>query len=197
MDYKHYREVIKPSMRRKVDMHVPPSDVEDVLSDFQGRFLDECEQKPDLTPGELYRNACRKCYDAIADYYRKKGGTPTPLGSGSEEGFNPSDPTPTDPLIAAAIKEQLERYRQAKAWVLDPSNPYYEGKDPLLPLYDSKLIRAWEEDPTKSVRGHGRLLQKFFADHHPDSVFAGHDETYACRRLANFIDRIRKKLGGK
>lgn len=108
-------------------------------------------------------------------------------------------------LTAEWTLRELEAYRLRRDRLLAPTHPYYRGKDPLLALYDARLVARWEQDPAMSLREHGRILRAQFAEEHPDCSMARVAETLACRRLASFLGRLigptpratrRKKLRG-
>ena len=135
----------------------------------------------------------------IVDYHRKLGRRKLQsLEKDDEQHVVPVNPGAiSDPLGSAIEREEIERLHAACQRVLDPQHSSYrvpEGR--YVQLYDTMLVQRWRRNPEASMRSIGRTLKRYFMRYHNTTTEIGtYDETFACRRMADILNKLRTELG--
>ena len=193
----YYLEALEPSMARGFARQgAAASDLDDLMSELRMRVWRELESKTSrgesITPGSLFLWASRKRRDVFADHRRTSqrdpGGDSIHPSEENAEGIDVHDESTPSVEDVAVEREGLAQYVAAKETVLSPDHGRYAGKDPNLPTYDRNLVERWEADPDRSLRELGRELKQLLAD----TPLADRDETFACHRMSEFIQSIRR-----
>lgn len=197
---KYYLEGIEPSMARGFARQgAAVSDLDDLVSELRMRVWRELDSKvsrrESITPSSIFLWASRKRRDVFADHRRSAqrdpGGDSIHPSEENAEGIDVRDESTPPAEEVAVEREDLAQYVAAKETVLSPEHSRYAGKDPNLPTYDRNLVERWETDPDRSLRELGRELKQLLRD----TPLADRDETFACRRMAEFIYWIRHTRG--
>lgn len=192
-DY-HQRVLRKPLGRMMVYRGLPLRYMDEALAELDLRLLAELQAKSPVNAGRIWLFASRKAKDIVAEHLRRRRPDAGALSlEGDDDSAGAIDVCDDSQAAERDRQELYEAVLVVIERLLDPGHRHYAG-EPDKWAYDRALVDLWMERPDAKLRHLGRELKARFEESHPDSEMAEHDETYACKRMADFMARLHDEL---